>query len=51
MTDTTINIIVRFELGYFFTVGNFSMAVEDPKAVSKTINHSGESGYLCKLSK
>ena len=51
MTNTIKNIIDKFELGYVFTINDFPMTVENPKAVSKTLNHFVESGYLRKLSK
>lgn len=51
MTDTIKNIIDKFELGYVFTVSDFPMTVENPKAVSKILNHFVSIGYLRKLSK
>ena len=51
MTDTIKNIIDKYELGYVFTVTDFPMAVENPKTVSKTLNHFVATGYLRKLSK
>ena len=51
MTENIKNIIDLFELGYVFTINDFPMAVENPKAVSKTLNHFVETGYLRKLSK
>lgn len=51
MTDEIKNIIDKFELGYVFTVSDFPMAVEKPKAVSKILNHFVSTGYLQKLSK
>ena len=51
MTDTIKNIIDKFELGYVFTVSDFPMTVENPKAVSKILNHFVATGYLRKLSK
>ncbi len=51
MNDVIKNIIDKFELGYVFTINDFPIAVENPKAVSKTLNHFVETGYLRKLSK
>ena len=51
MTDTIKNNIDKFELGFVFTINDFQMAVENPKAVSKTLNHFVETDYLRKLSK
>jgi hypothetical protein len=39
MTDTVKNIIDKFELGYVFTVAEFPMTEENPKTVSKILNH------------
>jgi len=51
MTDNIKNIIDKFELGYVFTVSDFPMTVENPKTVSKILNHFVATGYLRKLSK
>jgi len=51
MTDTIKNTIDKFELGYVFTVTDFPTAVENPKTVSKILNHFVATGYLRKLSK
>jgi hypothetical protein len=51
MTDTIKNIIDKFELGYVFTVTDFTISVEYPKNISKTLNHFVTTGYLRKLSK
>jgi len=51
MTDIIKNIIDKFELGYVFTVCDFPMTVENPKTVSKILNHFVTTGYLRKLSK
>ena len=51
MTDTIKNIIDKFELGYIFTVTDFPTAVENPKTVSKILNHFVATGYVRKLSK
>ena len=51
MTDSIKNIIDKFELGYVFTVSDFPMTVENPKTVSKILNHFVTTGYLRKLSK
>ena len=51
MIDTIKNTIDKFELGYVFTISDFPMAVENPKSVSKILNHFVETGYLRKLSK
>lgn len=51
MTDTIKNIIDKFELGYVFTITDIPMAAEDPKGVSKILNHFVATGYLRKLSK
>jgi len=51
MTDIIKNIIDKFELGYVFTVSDFPMTVENPKTVSKILNHFVVTGYLRKLSK
>ena len=51
MTDNIKNIIDKFELGYVFTVTDFPMTVENPKTVSKILNHFVATGYLRKLSK
>ena len=51
MTDTIKNIIDKFELGYVFSISDFPMAIENPKVVSKILNHFVETGYLRKLSK
>ena len=40
MTDTIKNIIDKFELGYVFTIGDFSLTAENPKAVGKTMNRT-----------
>ena len=49
--DIIKNTIDKFETGYIFTVSDFSMAVENPKSVSKTLNYFVATGYLRKLSK
>lgn len=51
MIDEIRNIIDKFELGYVFTVSDFPMTVENPKSVSKILNHFVAIGYLRKLSK
>ena len=51
MTNVIKNIIDKFELGYVFTVSDFPMTAENPKNVSKILNHFVETGYLRKLSK
>ena len=51
MTDKIKNIIDKFELGYVFTVTDFTMTKENPKIVSKILNHFVATGYLRKLSK
>jgi len=51
MTDIIKYNIDKFELGYVFTISDFSVTVENPKAVSKMLNHFVETGYLRKLSK
>lgn len=51
MTETIKNITDKFELGYVFTISDFAVAVENSKAVSKTLNNFVETGYLRKLSK
>jgi len=51
MTDNIKNIIDKFELGYVFTINDFSISVEKPKEVSKILNHFVATGYLRKLSK
>jgi hypothetical protein len=51
MTDAIKEIINKFESGYVFTVSDFPMAVENPKSVSKILNHFVGTGYLRKLSK
>ena len=51
MKDAIKNIIDKFELGYVFTVTDFPMTVENPKTVSKILNHFVAIGYLRKLSK
>ena len=51
MTDKVKGIIDKFELGYVFTVTDFPMTVENPKTVSKILNHFVAIGYLRKLSK
>jgi hypothetical protein len=51
MIDTIKNIIDKYELGYVFTVTDFPMTEENPKAVSKILNHFVATGYLRKLSK
>ena len=51
MIDCIKNIIDKFELGYVFTVTDFPMTVENPKTVSKILNHFVVTGYLRKLSK
>jgi len=51
MIDTIKNTIDKFELGYVFTIDDFSISVEKPKEVSKILNHFVATGYLRKLSK
>jgi len=51
MTDIIKNTIDKFEKGYIFTVTDFPMAEENPKNVSKILNHFVVTGYLRKLSK
>jgi len=51
MTDSIKSTIDKFELGYIFTVSDFPMTVENPKTVSKILNHFVATGYLRKLSK
>ena len=51
MTDEIKNIINKFELGYIFTVTDFPMTADNPKTVSKMLNHFVATGYLRKLSK
>jgi len=51
MTDIIKGIIDKFELGYVFTVTDFPMTEENPKTVSKILNHFVATGYLRKLSK
>jgi hypothetical protein len=51
MTDNLKNIIDKFEFGYIFTVNDFPITAENPKKVSKILNHFVEIGYLRKLSK
>ena len=51
MTDEIKNIIDKFELGSVFTVTDFPMTAENPKLVSKKLNHFVATGYLRKLSK
>jgi hypothetical protein len=51
MTGNIKTIIDKFELGYIFTVTDFPMTVENPKTVSKILNHFVVTGYLRKLSK
>ena len=51
MTDVIKRIIGKFELGYVFTVTDFPMAVGNPKAISKILNHFVVTDYLRKLSK
>ena len=48
MAENIKNIINKFELGYVFAISDFPMAVENPKAVSTTLNHFVEIGYLRK---
>ena len=51
MIDEIKNIIDKFELGYVFTVSDFPMTEENPKTVSKILNHFVVTDYLRKLSK
>lgn len=51
MTEDIKNIVDKFELGYVFTVSDFPMTAENPKSVSKILNHFVATGYLRKLSK
>ncbi|GHT57317.1 hypothetical protein FACS18945_1310 [Bacteroidia bacterium] len=51
MTDVIKNIIDKFAVGYIFTIDDFPMTVENPKTVSKILNHFVSTGYLRKLAK
>ena len=51
MTDIIKNTIDKFETGYIFTINDFPVSAENPKNVSKILNHFVATGYLRKLSK
>ncbi|MDL2222024.1 DUF6088 family protein [Parabacteroides sp. OttesenSCG-928-N08] len=51
MVNSIKSIVDKFELGYVFTITDIPMAVGNPKAVSKILNHFVATGYLRKLSK
>lgn len=51
MIEVIKNSIDKLEFGYVFSVGDFSMLGENPKSVSKMLNHLVSTGYLRKLSK
>lgn len=51
MIDGVKNTIARFPAGYVFTIHDFSVSDEKPKAVNKVLNNLVKKGSLRRLSK
>lgn len=51
MTDLIKNTIDKFSVGFVFTIADFPVSKEKPKAVSKILNNLVAEGFLRRLSK